>query len=252
MAKNIKFVVLDIEGTTTPITFVKDVLFPFAKERVHDHLHSNWKSDQVQNDVKGLLKLAEELNHNENGLKYEGGDKDVAVKYLVNFVHRLIDEDRKVGPLKQLQGNIWEKGYADGHLKGTVYPDVIEALDHWKQNNVPIYIYSSGSVHAQKLLFRHSDKGDLLPYFKGHFDTTIGSKIEHESYVKIATNIKENHSVSDGDHSSILFVTDNILEALAASKAGYRTALSVRPGNAPLPDNHNFLEITSFLDLISN
>ncbi|KAK3718786.1 hypothetical protein QZH41_014038 [Actinostola sp. cb2023] len=166
---------------------------------------------------------------------------------VVKSVLWLMDADRKVTALKQLQGHIWKKAYEDGEIKGEVYDDVVPALDKWTSSGYKVYIYSSGSVVAQKLLFRYSNKGDLLKYFSGHFDTKIGLKVESESYQNIAKSIGE-------DAGGILFVTDVVKEVSAATEAGISTVISIRPGNAPLTkkDKQTYKTITSFDELIED
>ncbi|MEL6348367.1 MAG: acireductone synthase, partial [Myxococcota bacterium] len=150
-----------------------------------------------------------------------------------------MDHDRKTTGLKALQGKIWADAYHRGAIKGHVYDDVVPALQRWTDAGRSIYIYSSGSVHAQKLLFGHSVAGDLLPFFKGHYDTRIGSKKDAPSYAGIAADI----GCMPGE---IRFLTDSLAEAQAASAAGVSVILSIRPGTAPLPEGHGFETITSF------
>eukprot|EP01120_Amphizonella_sp_Union-15-10_P015450 TRINITY_DN7955_c0_g1_i3.p1 TRINITY_DN7955_c0_g1~~TRINITY_DN7955_c0_g1_i3.p1 ORF type:complete len:172 (-),score=22.41 TRINITY_DN7955_c0_g1_i3:14-529(-) len=169
-----------------------------------------------------------------------------------------MDLDRKTSALKQLQGHLWKFGYQNGSLKSQVYDDVIESFKKWKAAHVPIFIYSSGSILAQKLLFQHSNHGDLLSYLEGYYDTTIGSKVEKASYAAIHTSIAQQLSLKDSlKIDSILFVTDNILEANAANEAGMSVVLSVRPGNKELPKNEfpeirSFGEIENYYNLSSN
>mmetsp|Transcript_9835 Transcript_9835/g.24543 ORF Transcript_9835/g.24543 Transcript_9835/m.24543 type:complete len:276 (+) Transcript_9835:44-871(+) len=234
----VKAVVVDIEGTTTPITFVHDVLFPYVLAHLDEHLCASPDpadiaalralalEDQAQSDSSEECKrFASECmlipEDSEDIVKREEVCKAVAHNVRVYMKH-----DRKVTALKQLQGHMWLAGYESGELKGEVYPDVVPALRRWREHAaVRLFVYSSGSVTAQRLLFGFSCEGDLLPLFEGHFDTTIGSKREAESYSRIAAQIGlEPHSV--------LFLTDSIFEVRAALQAHFRVALSDRPGNA--------------------
>jgi enolase-phosphatase E1 len=186
-----KAVLTDIEGTTSSIAFVTDTLFPYAKANLRDFVTRNPEVSAPWLDAV----RAE-----------EPGDP-------VDTLLRWIDEDRKATPLKTLQGLIWAEGYADGTLKGHVYRDAADALRRWHDAGIALHIYSSGSIAAQKLIFGHSNEGDLTPLFSGYFDTTSGPKKEAESYRTIARAIGE----APGD---ILFLSDNIQEIDAAREAG--------------------------------
>lgn len=179
-------IVTDIEGTTSSIAFVTDTLFPYAREHMADYV--------ARHPAETAPILAE----------VPGG---------VETLLRWIDEDRKETPLKTLQGLIWAEGYADGTLKGHVYPDAAEALRRWHRAGVELYVYSSGSIAAQKLIFGHSNEGDLTPLFSGYFDTTTGPKKEDASYATIAAEI----GLPPAD---ILFLSDSIQEIDAARAAG--------------------------------
>ncbi|WP_213980853.1 acireductone synthase [Sphingomonas sp. dw_22] len=204
-----KAILLDIEGTTSSISFVADELFPYARR----HLAAF-----VQNHPEVSAPILAEVP----------GDDRVAT------LLRWIDEDRKETPLKTLQGLIWAQGYADGELKGHVYPDTPEALRRWTQAGLPVFIYSSGSIAAQKLIFGHSVAGDLTPLLSGYFDTTTGPKRETGSYAKIADAI----GAMPGD---VLFVSDIQAEIDAARDAGLQALLIDREGDAG--DVHSLAEI---------
>lgn len=210
-------VLTDIEGTTTPLSFVVDVLFPFAKERLEDACASN-----DPRFVDAVRQLREEHAAHE-------ADTGSGVPEFGNgapYARYLMELDRKSTGLKALQGLIWEEGYRDGNLKGDVYPDVPEALRAWKEQGIRVRIFSSGSVLAQKLLFGHTPYGDLLPYFEGYHDTTTGPKREARAYAAIA----DAFGLPPGE---ILFLSDVTEELDAASEAGMRTGFFVRPGNKP-------------------
>jgi 2,3-diketo-5-methylthio-1-phosphopentane phosphatase len=234
-------ILLDIEGATTSIRFVYDTLFPFARRHVATFLESAWGEAAVQLDVEALRAQAER-DHADGvtgapPIPSQGPAATVRAATLANVLWQM-DADRKTTGLKGLQGKIWRHGYTSGVLQGHIYDDVEPALRDWHAASVPVYIYSSGSVAAQKLLFHHSERGDLTPLLAGYFDTTTGPKKEASSYAAIAEAI---HC----DEHEVLFVTDNLDEAIAADSAGLDAVLSIRPGNAPLRE-HNFRTITSF------
>lgn len=244
-----RFVVLDIEGTTTPISFVSDVLFPFAAEQVERHLTDNWTAPEVVADVGALVKqAAEDVAASVPGAvpidMDAAADVPARVAAVVANVRWQMGADRKTGALKQLQGHIWRAGYADGRLSGTVFDDVPSAMHRWSQAGAKVFIYSSGSREAQQLLFRHSTHGDLTPCISAYFDTTTGPKTAPQSYTSIAL------SVGAPAANDVLFVTDVLAEADAAAAAGMTVALSMRPGNKPLPAaRHPHRQVTTFADL---
>ncbi len=204
-----KAVLLDIEGTTSSIAFVADVLFPYAAKHLAVYIEAHSEAvAPILADVPGDDKLATLLGW--------------------------IAEDRKATPLKTLQGLVWAQGYADGTLQGHVYPDTPDALRRWFTAGVSIYIYSSGSVAAQKLIFGHSIAGDLTPFLSGYFDTTTGPKREAESYMQIA-------AATGCKPSEILFVSDMQAEVDAARTAGLGALLIDRSGGAA--DIHSLAEI---------
>jgi enolase-phosphatase E1 len=237
-------ILLDIEGTTTSIRFVYDTLFPFARAHMEAFLAAEWEDAEVQSDIVALRAQAVE-DHNaglvEAPLVPEGDGTDVHVGAVANLLWQM-DSDRKTTALKSIQGKVWRQGYASGALLGHVYADVAPTLNAWHRASLPVYIYSSGSVAAQKLLFRHSAAGDLTPLLSGYFDTTTGPKKVAASYVTIADAI--GHSVE-----TVLFATDHLDEARAAREAGMPATLSVRPGNAALPD-HDFPMVSSLAELL--
>lgn len=216
----IRAILLDIEGTTSSISFVKDVLFPYSRAQMAEFVAARAEDAEVRgwlNDVAALC-----------GRPL---DDDQAVEVLV----RWIDEDRKATPLKALQGMIWEAGYRDGDFHGHVYPEVPRKLHEWKEQSLALYVYSSGSVHAQKLLFGHTEYGDLTPLFSDFFDTRVGAKREAASYRRIAEQIaflpKE-----------ILFLSDIAEELDAASEAGLKTCHLLREGALASPNHPHALD----------
>lgn len=236
MSREPAFVLLDVEGTTTPVDFVAHVLFPDARERVLAFLQAHGADPDVAADVAGLREA--------NALDVAAGQRpppwDGSVAAAAAYARWLIDQDRKLTPLKALQGRIWAEGYAAGRLRAPVYEDVPRALERWAAAGRRIAVFSSGSVLAQKLLFRHSDKGDLTPRLAAHFDTTSGRKDDPGSYRRIATELGESAGAG-------LFVSDVVAELDAAREAGLATALAVR--TEPGPEPHGHRRISSFDEL---
>ena len=214
-------VLLDIEGTTTPVEFVYETLFPFARQNVREFVELHFDSPEVRADVAALKEEHRADLSEGNG---PPNWRDDSAESVVGYVHWLMDQDRKSTALKSLQGKIWEGGYRGGRLRGQVYADVPAALDRWKQQGKGIYIFSSGSVLAQKLIFAHTTEGDLTSYLDGYFDTTTGAKTSADSYHAIAAAIGR-------PAAEILFVSDVAAELDAALAAGMTTALCLRPGS---------------------
>lgn len=227
----IRGILLDIEGTTTPIAFVHDVLFSYARTHVRDYLAKHVDDDAVQTDIRLLREESESEGFRANNL-----DEIVA------YINRLIDLDRKSTGLKSLQGKIWHEGYTDGTLHAQVFADVAPAFARWRAANKDVSIFSSGSVLAQQLLFAHTEAGDLTPFINHYFDTSVGKKGEAESYRRIAEAIKL-------QLREILFISDVVAELAAAREAGMKTALSIRPGNQPQDSRDEFPIIHSFDEL---
>lgn len=208
----IRAILTDIEGTTSSISFVADVLFPYARARLADYCATH------PAEVAPILAEVQAL---------EPGDP-------IATMQRWIDEDRKITPLKTLQGMIWDGGFRDGAFKGHIYPDAVMALRRWHEAGLKLYVFSSGSVAAQKLIFGHSEAGDLMPLFSGYFDTTTGPKREAIAYTRIAEAI--GLPVED-----VLFLSDVAAETDAAKAAGMQALLIDREGGPA--DIHSFDEI---------
>jgi enolase-phosphatase E1 len=223
--QNVRAILLDIEGTTTPIEFVYEVLFPFAHQHANEFIRQHIGSADVRADIEGLSTdyLADVANGNEPPTWRD--DSDQFLRSVTSYFQWLMRQDRKSTALKSLQGKIWEAGYLSGRLLGQVYPDVPAAFARWRKQEKKIYIYSSGSILAQKLLFAHTTYGDLSGYINGYFDTTTGAKRAAASYQAIAEKISS-------PAGAVLFLSDVIAELDAARNAGLQTILCVRPGNA--------------------
>jgi enolase-phosphatase E1 len=213
--KNMRAVLLDIEGTTTSISFVYDVLFPFAASVIPTFVRTHEK--KLHDTIAVILKDAQSSD-----------EKETPTETAIAVVQRQMANDVKATGLKQLQGLVWQHGYENGQIKGHVYSDVPTCFAQWHAAKRPIAIYSSGSILAQQLLFRHSIAGDLTPYLAGHYDTTTGPKREASSYAAIAR-------AWGIPSSEITFCSDQPAEADAAQAAGMHTVVLMRPGNPPLP-----------------
>jgi enolase-phosphatase E1 len=225
----VKAILTDIEGTTSSIDFVHKVLFPYASRELPDFVRTN------QNDfeIAGILQE----------VRSTAGDADADIEQTIGILLGWIKEDRKITALKSLQGHIWKHGYENGGFTGHMYDDAVENLQKWRGLGIDLYVYSSGSVGAQKLLFGHSDAGDLRPLFKGYFDTRSGNKRETTSYNNIAGSI----GFPAGD---ILFLSDVAEELDAAAATGMQTMQLVRDEKV-VPGAHrlaqDFDEVTASL-----
>ena len=232
-------IVLDIEGTTTPIAFVHDVLFPYARTHLVEFLRADWASPGVVEAVRRLsAEHAGDLAAGEHPPAWIMDSTHDPIASVAAYCGWLMDRDRKSPGLKTLQGLIWECGYQAGTLRGIVFPDVAPAMRRWTAAGLDIAIYSSGSELAQRRLFESTTEGDLTPLVTAFFDTAIGGKTEPESYRRIAARLGRR----PGD---VLFVSDLTREIAAAREAGLDVRLSRRPGNAPQPGADAFRQITS-------
>jgi enolase-phosphatase E1 len=218
-------VLTDIEGTTTAAAMVKDVLFPYARRMLPDFVRRHGDAARVKS-------LLDDVRRTEGASL----DDDAVVRVLI----RWIDEDRKATPLKELQGLIWSDGYRSGELHGHVYLDAVERLRAWQKEGIALYVYSSGSVLAQKLLFGHTPFGDLTGLFSGFFDTTTGKKVDPESYVAIARAIGR-------PPGSILFLSDSPGELDAARVARLATRWVDRDGSG---GSSGHARVSSFSDIL--
>ena len=217
-------IVLDIEGTTTPIAFVQDGLFPFARRHLRQYLQEHGSSSDV---LDAIRRLREEWAGDAAPPPWSD-DPDLRLKSVAGYVEWLMDRDRKSAGLKLLQGHIWEDGYTSGALRGEVFADVRPAIERWRASEIVVAIYSSGSVLAQRLLFAHTPEGDLTPLIDRFFDTEMGAKTSPDSYRRIAAALQ-------CPAPRLLFVSDAVKELDAARQAGCGVLLCVRPGNPAQP-----------------
>ncbi|MFT5500062.1 MAG: enolase-phosphatase E1 [Woeseiaceae bacterium] len=215
---NVKAIVTDIEGTTSSISFVHEVLFPYASQALSSFVGSHLMDARV-------VKILDDV-------RAEADEADANAERTIEILLGWIREDRKATPLKELQGHIWKHGYESGEFTGHVYDDAVRNLRRWSDDGMRLFVYSSGSIGAQKLLFGFSDAGDLTPLFEGYFDTQTGPKMAAASYREIAKQIQL-------DAAEILFLSDVADELDAAQSAGMNTLQLVRddkvvPGTHPV------------------
>lgn len=236
-------VLLDIEGTTTPVSFVTQVLFPYARRHLRSHLVAHQGGAGYETIVMGLRsEYASAVRAGESVPPWADDPPPARLDAIVAYVEWLMDRDRKSTALKELQGRIWEDGYRRGDLVGEVFPDVRPALRRWDEHDLPVGVFSSGSVLAQQLLFRYSSSGDLGRLLRWHFDTRVGTKLDPGSYRRIAAAA----SIPPED---FLFLSDVTTELDAAVSAGMQVRLVIRPGNAPAPARHGYDTIRSLDEL---
>lgn len=226
-------VVTDIEGTTSPIAFVREVLFPYARTRLPEFVQARGQDPEVRRWLDAVA------------IDIAASPCDDAV--IVETLQGWIDQDRKHTALKALQGMIWEAGYQRGDFTAPIYPDVLPALQAWHAAGHRLAVYSSGSVPAQKLLFAHTEAGDLTPLFSGFFDTETGGKRDPDSYRRIAQQLAQ-------PAPTLLFLSDVVDELDAARAAGLRTTLLDRPQDYPQPRldeavTHGHPRVTSFAQI---
>lgn len=233
----IKAILLDIEGTTTPIDFVHKTLFPFAAERIGAFVAENFDAIEAE-----IAQLKNEYRKDFTEQIYGRDFRADAPESVTNYLKFLIEVDRKSTALKSIQGKIWQKGYESGELKSVMFEDVPAAFERWKSEGKTIAIYSSGSRLAQKLIFKYSNFGDLSGFISHYFDTNTGHKREAESYVKIAHTL--NHPPK-----RVAFVSDISAELDAARNAGMKTSLVIREDNAQIKNENNYETIYDFTEV---
>lgn len=239
-SRDVTGVVLDVEGTTTPVSFVYDVLFPYARARIAEYVASNIGTGEFA-EVQRMLRdeWTEDLSCGEPVPEWP--ESQVADKVaMTDYLAWLMDRDRKSPALKAIQGRIWQAGFQGGTLRGEVFDDVPRALARWRDAGVNVSIYSSGSVLAQQLLFGHSVAGDLTPWLANYFDTAVGAKRAPESYTRIASAVGQ-------AAQRLLFISDVQQELDAAAVAGFQTLLCVREPQSQQNGRHiirSFDEVT--------
>lgn len=230
-------ILLDIEGTTSAVSFIYDVMFPFVRRELDQYLYANWDSATL-NEVCNLV--AKDVGY-ESFVAWCGSETEVGKRQqlLRAEVLRLMDGDIKATGLKALQGLIWQSGFESGEMQAHIYDDVLPAIQAWNDAGCDVRIFSSGSIAAQKLFFGHTTVGNILHLFRGHYDTTTGPKKEAASYQAIAKDFGL-------PPAQVLFLSDVVDELEAARAAGLQTGLCKRPDNAKVAAEHGHPEITSF------
>ncbi|MCP9773311.1 acireductone synthase [Synechococcus sp. Tobar12-5m-g] len=244
MAESITHVLLDIEGTTCPVDFVANTLFPYAST----HLKAYMLSHGHEAPVEALLQEVREawrLDHKPPAPAAGATNvlmiQNPGVEALADYLIKLIEQDRKLPALKELQGLVWEEGYSHGAIQAPLFPEVTTCLQQWRQQGLVLGAYSSGSVTAQQLLYGHTLRGDLRPLFSAWFDTRTGAKQSSSSYRRIS-------EIMGAEPASVLFVSDSCPELTAAHGAGMEVAFSDREGN-PNREAKGFPRITSLEQL---
>lgn len=219
-----RVVLTDIEGTIADIDFVRQVLFPYARQALPDFIRTHHDAPEVAVQLDAVAAEA--------GLPADDHEA------LIAQLQAWIDADRKITPLKALQGMVWKAGYEQGDFTAHLYPDAHAALKAWHEAGVPLYVYSSGSIQAQRLYFAHTDFGDISAWFRGFFDTTSGGKKDAESYRRIAGEI----GVEPG---GMVFLSDVVEELDAAREAGLKTVQICRPGTNPTVDHPHYPDLST-------
>jgi enolase-phosphatase E1 len=222
----IQAILCDIEGTTSSLSFVHDVLFPLSSDRMEDFIKQNWDKDLIKQEIEQIKSQT------------ANSEPDEIIKTLRSW----ITEDRKDGALKSIQGKIWKDSFESGQIRGHVYNDVPHNFRKWHDSGIHICIFSSGSIEAQKLLFRYSEAGDLSPFLSCHFDTGSGLKKEPSSYQKIASQLGL-------PATNILFLSDIQSELDAARRAGMQTTQVLREGVIPNWSRHPKVNSFDEIDL---
>lgn len=233
-------ILLDVEGTTSSVRYVADTLIPFARLGLTEYLETEWNSPEFAEAREWVARdLGAETYAD---WRMARADEEDALDAMESGLIRLMDRDPKAVGLKIVQGLIWKRGFASGELRSHVYPDVRPALEAWNRAGIDVRVFSSGSVSAQRRFFAHTEAGDLSHHFRGHYDSRIGSKREAQSYRLVAKEFNK-------PPETILYVGDIVEELDAARDAGMPTALALRPGNAPVPDDHGHPAIATFEEI---
>ncbi|MCE9500453.1 MAG: acireductone synthase [Leptospira sp.] len=231
----------DIEGTVVPVSFVHDVLFPYSKEKMGEYILTNQLPENTLERI--FIENSSDFAENKFGTDLQKVPSEILKKEISSYLLYLISVDRKSNPLKEIQGKIWKTGYESGKLQSTVFPDVPEFFKRIAGLKKRISIYSSGSVEAQKLIFKYSKSGDMTGFISSYFDTSVGGKKDKQSYLKIAEEL-------NAPPERIIFFTDINEEAESAIAAGFEAIILDRPGNAPQPD-HSLTKIPDFSGLLN-
>jgi enolase-phosphatase E1 len=228
-------VLLDIEGTVSPIRFVYDEMFPYARREIPGYVQAHWGDPSFSGTVDAI---ADDVGL-ESSKEWMESEQRAGAQAVIDVAIGMMDADKKATGLKRLQGEVWQAGFESGELVAQLFPDVFPALQRWKEQGLDVRIYSSGSVKAQLLFFRYTEVGDLLSLLGGHYDTTTGPKKEAASYTAIAGQFEL-------EPPQVLFCSDLVDELNAARDAGMKTLLCMRPGNAEVADDCGHQRAESF------
>ena len=240
----IQAIVLDIEGTTCPVDFVSKTLFPFAQK----HLNTALMRREDDSEIEALVQEAiNEWKRDSDPISktmlMQSQQTTPSSREVGDYLQYLIRADRKSTALKELQGIIWKQGYLSGEIRSPLFADVRPQLDHWKEKGIALAVYSSGSIQAQRLLYAHSNEGDITDRFCQWFDTRTGPKLAHQSYTIISQKLEL-------QTNEVLFVSDHPGECDAARQAGMKTAFCLRKGNPHQdPGSHEVVQQLSDIDL---
>ena len=230
---NQRIILLDVEGTTAPISFVYDTLFPYARQHMRAFLAQHIAEADVHEALLSL-KQENEADIGSGAPPFRDGlASSSAADGAADYCLWLMDRDRKTTPLKTIQGKIWRQGFENGELRSEIFPDVPGCFSDWRKKDMRIAIYSSGSVAAQKLVFQYTPFGNLTPLIDAFFDTRTGPKRDATSYHKIATELSV-HPLA------VIFISDVVAELDAAADAGMQVALACRPGNPPISQHEKY------------
>ena len=237
---SITHILLDIEGTTCPVSFVAEVRFPYASSSLQRYLEEHQDEAEIKSLIEGVEQAWREDDHRDAVvlLQEQGGTTPIEIRAIAQYLRQLIARDIKLTELKDLQGGIWRSGYASGELVAPLFRDVPEALNRWHDAGLTLAVYSSGSVPAQKLLYGHCQAGNITSLFQHWFDTKTGIKQAKESYLTIAKSMGT-------APSDVLFISDALQELEAADAAGMKTLFSDREGN-PARDAGRFAKISDY------
>ena len=230
--ENINHILTDIEGTTTSISFVHDILFPLSYHRMEDFISKNFSTHSLKNEISNLT----------NFIQKENNITNINFLTISTLLKKWIKEDKKDTNLKSIQGKIWKEAFENGSVKGHLYEDIPNIFKLWHNNKKKISIFSSGSIEAQHLLFKYSIFGDMTHYIDQYFDTTIGMKKEEIAYINIANQLKT-------DPNTILFLSDIEEELDAAKKANFETILLIREDNKNKNENTKHKSIKTFYEI---
>jgi enolase-phosphatase E1 len=237
-----RVILLDVEGTTTPISFVYNKLFPYARSHMRTWLSEHHTDTEVRDALFHLEKENIADARNAAPLFSLANDHQSLADSAAAYCLWLMDRDRKAAPLKTIQGLIWREGFQRGELQSEVFADVPTSFSEWRKQGCRLAIYSSGSVTAQRLIFEHTPYGNLLPLIDAFFDTRVGPKQDMKSYCNILNTLGiEAHEA--------LFISDVSAELDAASRAGLSVALAIRPGTSAQPNSSNYRAVHSFAGL---